>query len=288
MKLSFATLLALCLAACSQAPQPATSSTPASAASAPASAAVAAAASASAPTSASAEDASAALAKYHWQLSDATDASGKRIDALFARPDRPLQLDFVAQGLSVGNTCNRMHGGYALAGDKLTVNTLASTMMACPDPTLMALDTAVGKYLAGSLALSLDTTGAKPTLTLTTAHGDKLAFTGEPTAETRYGSTGETMFLEVAPATKPCNHPLMPKAQCLVVRELHYGANGVREGEPGAWQILGQPIDGYSHEAGVRNVLRVKRYKIANPPADASSVAYVLDMVVESETVKHK
>jgi hypothetical protein len=30
----------------------------------------------------------------------------------------------------------------------------------------------------------------------------------------------------------------------------------------------------------------VNRFTIANPPADGSSVAYVLDMVVESETVK--
>jgi len=33
-------------------------------------------------------------------------------------------------------------------------------------------------------------------------------------------------------------------------------------------------------------VLRLKRYRIANPPADAPSQAYVLDMVVESELVK--
>ena len=36
----------------------------------------------------------------------------------------------------------------------------------------------------------------------------------------------------------------------------------------------------------MRNVLRVKRYKIANPPADASNLAWVLDLVVESETVQ--
>jgi len=43
---------------------------------------------------------------------------------------------------------------------------------------------------------------------------------------------------------------------------------------------------GYTHEDGVRNVVRVKRYTIANPPADASSNAYVLDMVVESANEK--
>ena len=55
-----------------------------------------------------------------------------------------------------------------------------------------------------------------------------------------------------------------------------------REGE---WQFLYQDIEGYAHEPGMRNVLRLNRYTIANPPADGSSVAYVLDMVVESEMV---
>jgi hypothetical protein len=67
------------------------------------------------------------------------------------------------------------------------------------------------------------------------------------------------------------------------VRELHYDANGLRTGEPGAWTLLYQPIDGYTHEPGIRNVLRVKRYTIADPPADAPSRALVLDMVVESD-----
>ena len=47
-----------------------------------------------------------------------------------------------------------------------------------------------------------------------------------------------------------------------------------------------QNIEGYTHEAGIRNVLRVKRFNVKNPPAGAPSVAYVLDIVVESEVVK--
>ena len=51
---------------------------------------------------------------------------------------------------------------------------------------------------------------------------------------------------------------------------------------------LYQEVGGYEHQPGVRNVLRLKRFDIANPPADAPSVAYVLDMVVESEIVPGK
>jgi len=285
MKIAFVAFVVFALAACS--PTPPSGTNPASATSQAASAADASSASTPLPAStatAPAADTTSVLTQYHWQLTAATDKSGQRIEALFARADKPLQLDFDSRGLSVGNTCNRMHGGYSVASGKLEISRFASTMMACPDPKLMALDTAAGKYLNGTLAFSLDSAAEKPELALTTAQGDKLAFAGIPTAATRYGSAGETMFFEVASQTKPCNHPLMPNAQCLYVRELHYGANGVREGQPEPWQILGQNIEGYTHQQGVRNVLRVKRYKIANPPADASSVAYVLDMVVESES----
>jgi hypothetical protein len=33
-------------------------------------------------------------------------------------------------------------------------------------------------------------------------------------------------------------------------------------------------------------VLRLKRYEVKNPPADGRAVAYVLDMVVQTETVQ--
>ena len=94
------------------------------------------------------------------------------------------------------------------------------------------------------------------------------------------------MFLEVAPNTTPCPHPLIPDKSCLLVRERHYDAHGLRSGQPGPWQPLQQDIEGYVHQPGTRNVLRVKRYALKQPPADAPSSALVLDMVVESEIVK--
>jgi len=55
------------------------------------------------------------------------------------------------------------------------------------------------------------------------------------------------------------------------MRELKYGENGVTVGTPGEWQPLYQNIEGYTHEAGIRNVLRVKRFNLKNPPAGAPS-----------------
>ena len=230
-------------------------------------------------------DAATLLPQYHWQLMNATDAQGKRIDALFARADKPLQLDFKDGRLGVANTCNRMGGTYTLSDTSLTIGRLTSTMMACTDNALMALDQEAGKRLEGTLKLAA-TPDEAARLTLTTATGDTLVFTGDPTAETRYGGPGERVFLEVAAETRPCSHPLIPDKQCLQVREIQYDDKGLKVGTPGAFQHFYDSIEGYTHEPGIRNVLRVDRYTVKNPPADASSSAYVLDMVVESANEK--
>ena len=196
-----------------------------------------------------------------------------------------MQLDFDKGRLAVSNTCNRMGGSYALAAGTLTVGRMASTMMACTDAKLMALDGEVGKRLEGALSLAL-AAGDAPSLTLGNAVGDTLVFAGTPTPDTRYGGPGERIFLEVAAQTKACSHPLIPDMQCLQVRELQYDDKGLKVGTPGAFGNFYDSIEGYTHQPGVRNVLRVNRYEIKDPPADAPSQAFVLDMVVESEAAK--
>jgi heat shock protein HslJ len=223
------------------------------------------------------------LTGYHWVLQQAQDKAGGHIDSLFARADAPLQLDFSAGRLAVANSCNRIGGAYAIVGEQLSVGPLMQTRMACADPRLSALDDAIGGRLHGQLHVWIARDEESPRLRLTTASGDILEFHGIPSAQTRYGDEGETVFLEVAADTRPCPHPLIPDKQCLQVRERHYNAEGIADRQPGAWQPLYQDIEGYTHEAGVRNVLRVKRYRLRNVPADAPSTAYVLDMVVESD-----
>lgn len=225
------------------------------------------------------------LRAYHWRLSEARDAQGATIEALFPRADKPLQLDFTAEHLGVANACNRIGGPYKLEDGRLQVARLAQTMMACADRKLADADPAISQRLESSPRVSLQP-GDTPRLSLVTDNGDTLVFEGRPTPETRYGSPGETVFLEVAPQRVACSHPLIPNHQCLRVRERYYDAQGLVSGEPGEWQPLYQEIEGYTHEPGVRNVVRVKRFEVKDPPADASSVAYVLDMVVESETAK--
>ncbi|KAG0774837.1 hypothetical protein G6F22_013754 [Rhizopus arrhizus] len=151
-----------------------------------------------------------------------------------------------------------MGGSYRLADGKLTVGAMASTMMACTDKALMALDEAVSSRLQGELKAEQDADG---TLTLTTAKGDVLVFNPEPTAETRYGGAGETVFLEVAAKTEKCSHPLIPDYQCLQVREVKFDDKGLKQGlhprrrraQRGAREALrGEEPAGRCPVAGVR------------------------------------
>ncbi len=225
------------------------------------------------------------LTANHWLLDSAVDSAGKRVDGLFARADKPLTLIFNDGRLSVDNACNRLGGSYTLEGDALTVGDMMSTNMACGEPGVAALDGLVSERLKGKLKLTALHADA---MTLVAANGDVLGFRAEPTAEARYGGEGETVFMEVDAQTKPCQHPLMKNATCLQVREVKYDDKGLEQGKRGAYENFYGNIEGYTHTPGVRNVLRLKRFQVKNPPADGSSLAYVLDMVVSQEAVDKK
>ena len=221
---------------------------------------------------------------YHWQLSDARNTEGQRIESLFVRDDKPVQLDFNENRFFISNACNQMGGTYTLKNGQIDFGPMAATLMMCADEKLARLDREIGERLKGTASFALETASA-PQLTLTTEAGDILSFNGETTAETRYGSAGETVFLEVAAQTRSCSHPLIPNMQCLQVRKIYFDEKGLKVVPSARWENFYQQIEGYTHEDGIRNVLRVKRFKVANAPADAPDTAYVLDMVVESEVV---
>lgn len=239
-------------------------------------------------TSTSTASAALSLDAYHWRLTQANDGNGQPVAALAPDAKRPLQLDFNSGRVSVSGGCNRASGRYTRDAESIGFDDMSHTLMACADRRLMELDSAIGERLHGSLKARLEGGSDAPSLLLTAANGDHLRFEGHPTPATRYGGEGATVFFEVAPQRAACSHPLIPNMQCLQVRERRYQPNGVAIKSDAAWQPLYQDIEGYTHEDGVRNVLRVKKYDIKNPPADASSVAYVLDMVVESEIVAKK
>lgn len=224
----------------------------------------------------------ATLTRYYWQLQDAKDVEGEQITALFVQPGKPVQLAFDNGNFSVGNICNNMGGSYSLYENQLTFGAMLSTKRMCAESEIAALDDEVSRRLQGSNQYSI-LPAEQPVLTLTTANGEVLRFIGIPTPATRYGSEGEIIFIEVAPQTVPCSQSAAATGQCLQVRQVYYDDNGLKSATPGPWQDFYQEIEGYRFQPGTRNILRVKRYRIAEPAANAADTAYVLDMVVESE-----
>jgi heat shock protein HslJ len=223
------------------------------------------------------------LSAYHWQLRQALDAQGVAQTGW-----GKVQLDFNKGRMQVGGLCNALSASYTLDGQQMTVGQAMGTLMACPDTALMALETRVAQRLPEIRRWSLQPAGgpaAAPQLTLGFSDGGRWVLDGTATAETRYGSAAEQVFLEVAPERVPCAHPLMPKDQCLKVRTLSYNAQGLKQ-STGPWENFYGEIEGYTHQTGVRNVLRLKRYTRSQVPADASKYVYVLDMTVESERVR--
>lgn len=225
----------------------------------------------------------AALTGYRWKLETATDAQGKRIDALFPPGGKGLALTFADGNANVSGGCNRMGSRYTIdARGRLQVAAMRSTMMAC-EPALMRADEAISALLSTPQQVRVEES-APPRLQLVSASGETSSWIGEATAETRYGGPGETVFMEVAPQRIACNHPLIPDHQCLQVREIRYDDGGIKQ-PPGEWQAFYGQIEGFEFREGERKVLRLKKFKRDPAPADASSIVYVLDMVVESELV---
>lgn len=227
------------------------------------------------------------LSSYHWRLSRAVDAAGIS-EPNWLRPQRdPVSLTFNDRHVAITGLCNAMNAGVSITGSSIQISDPVSTMRMCPDTSLMRYEQAIGQRLPQAASWHISHAADQtehPQLTLKFRDGAQWVFVGEPTTETQYGSTGETLFIEVAAATVPCSDPLIAQRQCLNVRTVQYNESGTKISQ-GPWQPFYDHIKDYQHQPGVRNILRVKRYTVENPPADASAFAYVLDMVVESETV---
>lgn len=229
------------------------------------------------------------LQAYHWRLFATTGKDGQPAPAIPGAGGEQVTLNFTDTMMSVDNLCNVLGSGYTVKGSKITFTSPVSTMKMCSDPELMRNEQAVGKLLPTATDWSMAKADSSPdnpapVLILNFKDGSKWRLKGEPTATTRYGSEPTRVFLEVAAQREACSHPMMPNYQCLKVREIQYNDSGLKT-HTGEWMYYYGDIEGYTHTPGVRNVLRINRYELKNVPADASSKADVLDMVVESEQV---
>ena len=222
------------------------------------------------------------LERYRWTLASATDGRNQSIGALRPNANRPVVLTFSGGNrLSMQGPCNRMIGGYQIrpSGQLALRGAPASTMMGC-EPALMDADRILSSILLQPLTATISD-GPPTKLSLRSPSNGTLTFTGEATPEALYGP-GTTMFLEVAPQRVACDHPPAPATRCLSVRDIHFDEQGLRSGTPGPWRPLQENIQGFTHQEGMRNVVRVKRFDRGAAGSSASSNLYVLDLVVES------
>jgi len=223
------------------------------------------------------------LDNHRWTLVWAVDAQGQPVAGLPAATEREIHFSFGAGRFNIEGGCNRMTSGYQIDTEgTLSLGRMASTMIAC-EPAAMKVDAALADLLAQPLKSEI-LTGAATTLRLTSPANATLFFTGQMTPEARYGQPTR-VFLEVGATTVVCKNSLGASAECLQVRERRFDEQGLAVGVPGAWLPFAETIEGYTHEPGVRNVLRLKRFDRA-PAGGGASFLYVLDLVVQSETVK--
>lgn len=173
-------------------------------------------------------------------------------------------LRFEADRFSMRGPCNRHTGEWTRTGDQLTLGreggAVASTKMMCP-PEIMQRESA----LLGAMATPFTLEFEGPFMRLVGADGATWRFDSRdlPPAE------GRERIVQIAGQRAPCSGvaPML----CLQVRT-----------QPGAaWQLHYGEIEGFDWQVGVEYVIRVREYAVENPPADGSSLRWVLEEVLE-------
>ncbi len=217
-----------------------------------------------------------------WHLAKATDGHGRRIHALFLPGRPPLRLHFAQGYMRMSNLCNASSGRYRLQGDQLIIEDGIQTTMGCRE-ALLDQESRAHAAIASRTTLTL---ADDRTLHMRNASGDVLVFTPEPTPETRYGSPGEVLYLDVAPRTGPCPPPAPKDTRCLQVRQVQDDDYGIPPGAQGAYAPFQGAIEGFSHQPGMRSVLRVKRFRIPGSRADGAAWAYVSQGAIRTEAVE--
>jgi MYXO-CTERM domain-containing protein len=178
------------------------------------------------------EAAAEALPRYHWQLADARDA---RASAWTRCSCAAMHRSPWTSSMAGWPSATCQPHGRQLPGR----GGHADREPDCLDPDGLhrqgagLLDDAVASAWK---ARCRHGAGEPPRLRLTARKGDVLVFNGTPTAETRYGGAGETVFLEVAAEEVPCPHPLIPDARCLQHARSAFDAQGLETASRGEWQ----------------------------------------------------
>ena len=202
---------------------------------------------------------SASLAGTRWSLADSQLAVPAPQDGSRVR------LEFTADRVSARSGCNTGTGAYRLEDGRLVLaGPMATTRMTCIGPA--------AEYeprFFGFLASQPRAKFVSGDLVLESAQG-ALRFRTEPMPS----AAAVQKFIYVAAERAPCVG--VAPMQCLQVRD----------SPEQSWRLHYGEIIGFTHEPGIEYRLRILEDDVPNPPADASSKRWFLDLVVEQRVVR--
>ncbi|CAG9187231.1 META and DUF4377 domain-containing protein [Cupriavidus pinatubonensis] len=218
-----------------------------------------------------------------WELIRWQQPDGTLRDIPHGDNGQPIIFEFnsgidAAQGTVSGTSgCNRFTGSYGKTDTGIRFDHVAGTRMACPPPR-MELESALLKAMQTPFV----TVGTQPSAGSTgrqiiwkTASEDLLQFVEREGVGQRgarvdaAGSVEKTVYID------------SQRVECTGVSRMT--CYRWRESPDAPWQLWYGPIEGLDFEPGISYKLRVREYKVPNPPADASSIRWQL-LSVESRT----
>ncbi|WP_373975419.1 META and DUF4377 domain-containing protein [Chitinibacter sp. SCUT-21] len=172
---------------------------------------------------------------------------------------KPITLSLSRGGKVTGfSGCNQFQS--AIKASPLAMGMIASTRKMCPEPIMQFEH----NYLAALEGLTAIERNADKQLVVSTANNQQLIF--------KMSTKAVEKVIWVGPEKKDCVAGVM-KTQCLQYKT---SANG-------QWMNFYGAIDGFEWEQGKSYKLKIRQEKIANPPADASSLKTSLVKVLSSQ-----
>ncbi|HFF3761409.1 TPA: META domain-containing protein [Stenotrophomonas maltophilia] len=116
------------------------------------------------------------LEAHRWQLARATDAQGRRIDALFVPGHAPYTLRFRFGFMGELNLCNHASSQYQLQGNHLILRNGVQTTAECIDPKMTTQQKRAGMLMHGKGPAPMLELGERGTLKVRNARGDTAVF----------------------------------------------------------------------------------------------------------------
>lgn len=212
------------------------------------------------------------LMGYNWSLVSAENNKGEPIAEFYNLTDeqkKRIRLNFAkrdeAQVLygdkshfmlySIG--CNAMGKGFYLQGNTLITDMGGGgTTIGCGNVE-RKMEDKMSELLGEDSQISVS---ASPNIILTfiTQNNNKLVWSGEPTARTKYGVEPTLFRLQIAPQMVSCEND--SRKSCLWVREVHYEEYTGKQIIDGQWHTMTNTIEGYQHSNTLSTIL-VERYR---------------------------